>query len=338
MQRRPLVLTALSVPAAALLVAAPVAALGDPAESPPPSPGERHEVTLQNAGGDDVGTVTLEDVPGGVRVTAALSGLTPGFHGFHVHDIGVCDPAAPDGPFTSAGGHYVGGGSEHGDHDGDLPSLYVRADGSADLSSVTDRFTLDELLAGDGVAVMVHQGRDNFANIPDRYTSSLNGETGPDPTTESTGDAGARAACGVLRAEPVVEAGAGLVTVPAAGSVAETVSLITTAVEAAGLQVVATVDHAAVAQQAGQQLRPTTLLLVGNPARDIPLLQGAQTAGIDLPQKLLVWEDAEGQVHVTYNDPDYIAARHGLTGQDQALHALSLTVEDLVVEAVQTRP
>lgn len=91
--------------------------------------------------------------------------------------------------------HYVGGGD--GAHDGDMPSLDVAEDGTARLSFVTDRFTLDELRGGDGSAVMALAGRDNFANIPDCYTSSLSDETRPDSETFDTGDAGDRAACEV---------------------------------------------------------------------------------------------------------------------------------------------
>lgn len=96
------------------------------------------------------------------------------------------------------GGHYTGGDLEHGEHAGDLPSLLVTDNGKARLSFVTDRFTLDELRDADGSAVMVHEGRDNFANIPDRY--SVDGESGPDRTTVDTGDAGTRAACGAIDA------------------------------------------------------------------------------------------------------------------------------------------
>ena len=78
-----------------------------------------------------------------------------------------------------------------------MPSLLVTADGRAYSSFVTDRFTLADLRDTDGSAVMVHAGRDNFANIPsDRYTSATGAV--PDTMTLATGDAGARAACGVI--------------------------------------------------------------------------------------------------------------------------------------------
>ncbi|MDP8954963.1 MAG: superoxide dismutase family protein [Actinomycetota bacterium] len=160
------------------------------------------EVTMADAGGADVGTVTLTPAGGATRVEAELVGLEPGFHGFHVHDVGVCEADAPDGPFTTAKGHFVGEGATHGDHDGDMPSLYVTEDGRASLAVTLDAFTVEELTGGDGAAVMVHAGADNFANVPDRYTSSESDQPGPDDMTNSTGDAGARAACGVVGAQP----------------------------------------------------------------------------------------------------------------------------------------
>lgn len=156
------------------------------------------EVAMVGVDGAEVGTVTLTPEDGATRVEADVDGLEPGFHGFHIHDVGVCDPGAPDGPFTTANGHYAGEGATHGDHDGDMPSLYVNADGNASLTTSLDTFTAEELAAGDGAAVMIHIDADNFANVPDRYTSSETEAPGPDDMTNSTGDAGDRAACGVI--------------------------------------------------------------------------------------------------------------------------------------------
>ena len=173
-------------------------------DAPEPDDGGHggHAVAMSGADGADVGTVTLSPVDGGVEVVADLQGLEPGFHGFHIHDVGLCEADAPDGPFTTATGHLVGDGGTHGDHDGDMPSLYVTDDGTASLTVTLDAFTVEELTAGDGAAFMVHAGPDNFANIPDRYTSDDAEEPGPDEATNSTGDAGARAACGVIEAPP----------------------------------------------------------------------------------------------------------------------------------------
>jgi uncharacterized protein (DUF302 family) len=78
-----------------------------------------------------------------------------------------------------------------------------------------------------------------------------------------------------------------------------------------GLIVFARIDHAAGAAKVNKSLRATELLIFGNPQGGTPLMECAQTAGIDLPLKALVWEDATGQVWLGYNDPAYLAARHG---------------------------
>ncbi len=213
MRRPPLPLAVLALSALALVGCtsedASDNADADPTEAPSPNDsvaeGEEEEeqeedVALTDAMGNDVGTVTLSTREDGVRVDARLEGLEPGFHGFHIHDVGLCEADAPDGPFTTATGHFVGEGGTHGDHDGDLPSIYVKDDGTARLTVDLDTFTIDELTAGDGAAVMVHAGSDNFANVPDRYTSSESDQPGPDDMTNSTGDAGSRAACGVVAA------------------------------------------------------------------------------------------------------------------------------------------
>jgi Cu-Zn family superoxide dismutase len=130
---------------------------------------------------------------GGVVVRASVHGLTPGFHGFHVHAVGECAP-----PFTSAGGHYNPDGTGHGQHAGDMPSLLVNADGTADLQFTTDRFSLAELRDSDGTAIIVHASPDNFAHVPTRYHSHTENTFGPDSATLATGDAGARVVCGLV--------------------------------------------------------------------------------------------------------------------------------------------
>jgi Cu-Zn family superoxide dismutase len=151
---------------------------------------------VKDTSGNVLGSVRISSHGDGVKVKAQLSGLTPGFHGFHVHAVGVCDPATG---FTSAGGHYDPEGTGlHGQHAGDMPSLLVADDGSADLGFTSDRFSVESLRDADGSAVIVHASPDNFANIPDRYHSHTEDVFGPDSATRSTGDAGSRAGCGVL--------------------------------------------------------------------------------------------------------------------------------------------
>jgi Cu-Zn family superoxide dismutase len=151
------------------------------------------KIALQNAAGADIGFVKLSKQGRKVIVRGEVSGLTPGFHGFHVHGVGQCVA-----PFTSAGGHYNPGGTGHGAHAGDMPSLLVLADGTAQAQFASDRFAIDELFDADGSAIIVHAAPDNFANIPARYQSTTEGVFGPDSATLGTGDAGARVACGVV--------------------------------------------------------------------------------------------------------------------------------------------
>lgn len=181
---------------AAVLV---VAALQWPAEGRSEKDRRAANVILYNADGDRVGRAKLKPVGNGeTRVQARITEAIPEFHGFHIHAIGQCDPNAPGGPFMSAGGHLAHAGQTHGAHAGDLPSLLVMEDGTARLEFVTDRFELSDVKDDDGSAVMVHAGRDNFANIPERYVSTTSGQPGPDAATLATGDAGGRYACGVV--------------------------------------------------------------------------------------------------------------------------------------------
>jgi superoxide dismutase, Cu-Zn family len=155
--------------------------------------GRRAVAVLSDANGQEVGVAVFKERHGKVDVDAEVWRVAPGFHGFHVHATGECVP-----PFTSAGGHFNPASVSHGDHAGDMPSLLVNEDGTGELRFETDRFSLSELFDADGSAVIVHAGRDNFANIPDRYHSHTYDTFGPDTDTLATGDAGARTACGAV--------------------------------------------------------------------------------------------------------------------------------------------
>jgi Cu-Zn family superoxide dismutase len=151
-----------------------------------------------------LGVVVIQATRDGKLVVAGrLTGLAEGFHGFHIHTTGICDPRATDPtgavvPFASAGGHLNPAGATHGHHAGDLPSLLVARDGTASAVTPTDAVTLANIFDADGSALIVHAAPDNFANIPTRYTSSTTGLPGPDAATLATGDSGARFACGVI--------------------------------------------------------------------------------------------------------------------------------------------
>ena len=139
---------------------------------------------------------------GQTEVIVTAEALDPGFYGFHLHEIGECEPdsAAPDDPedtgdFMSAGGHLAGEeGADHPDHAGDLPVLLVNDDGTATMALRTDRFDESLLLDDDGSAAMIHAEPDNYAQVPDRY---LDDDT-PDDDTLGSGDAGDRLGCGII--------------------------------------------------------------------------------------------------------------------------------------------
>lgn len=129
----------------------------------------------------------------------------------------------------------------------------------------------------------------------------------------------------------------GLTTVPSSFGARETADRLEAAAKSKGLTVFARVDHAAGAVAAGLSLRPTELIVFGNGKGGTPLMQANQTAGIDLPLKALVYEDAAGKVWLAYNDPVWIAQRHGLGSTvDANVKALGQAIAALAQQA--TRP
>jgi uncharacterized protein (DUF302 family) len=108
----------------------------------------------------------------------------------------------------------------------------------------------------------------------------------------------------------------GLTTIKSNHSPQETMDRLEAAVKAKGMTVFARIDHAAGATAAGLALRPTEVLIFGNAKGGTPLMQAGQTIGIDLPLKALVWQDASGETWLSWNDPAWLAARHGLSGMD----------------------
>ena len=104
-------------------------------------------------------------------------------------------------------------------------------------------------------------------------------------------------------------------------------------IEERGLTVMMTINHAMNAENVGMELRPTQLIIFGNPALGTQLMQSSQTVAIDLPQKFLIWEDADGQVHVTYNDPQYIAQRHNISDREDVLMTVANALSGLAEAA-----
>jgi uncharacterized protein (DUF302 family) len=115
----------------------------------------------------------------------------------------------------------------------------------------------------------------------------------------------------------------GLVTVASGLPVPEAIDRLVDKATSLGLRMFARVDHAGGAAQVGMRLRPTELVIFGSPKGGTPLMQDRQTAGIDLPLKVLAWEDGDGHVWLTYNDPAWLSRRHGLgRGSQQAVEAI----------------
>jgi uncharacterized protein (DUF302 family) len=109
----------------------------------------------------------------------------------------------------------------------------------------------------------------------------------------------------------LAQAADGLVALKSPHGAADTMNRLEAAVKQRGLNVFARIDHAAGATKVGKTLRPTELLIFGNPQGGTPLMECAQSAGIDLPLKALVWQDESKQVWLGYNDPAFLAQRHG---------------------------
>ena len=167
--------------------AALVAALAITSASPVLAQSVSASANMINRDEMEVGTVTFDTTRSGMlHVIVELTGLPPGPHGFHVHETGECTLA--DG-FKSAGGHYAGGHthgveSDDGPHAGDFPNVHAAENGVVKLEFFTDRLSLDgganPLMDDDGSAVIVHSGIDDY-------------------TSQPSGDAGDRIACGVIR-------------------------------------------------------------------------------------------------------------------------------------------
>ena len=111
------------------------------------------------------------------------------------------------------------------------------------------------------------------------------------------------------------DSGAGILTIPSRQSVDGTVEKLEKILQAKGIKLFALIDHSGEAEKAGMQMRPTKLLIFGNPKAGTPLMIATPSIAIDLPIKILIWEDGEGKVWISYNDPSYLQARHGLPAE-----------------------
>ncbi len=102
-----------------------------------------------------------------------------------------------------------------------------------------------------------------------------------------------------------------------------------------GMTVFLRLNHSEGARNVGKQLRPTELVIFGNPKVGAPLMQCGQTIGIDLPQKALIWQDESGQVWLTYNDPRYLARRHAIDGCNEVLAKVQTALKNFAQAATQ---
>lgn len=131
---------------------------------------------------------------------------------------------------------------------------------------------------------------------------------------------------------PPLEGQAGVVVVESAHSAAETERRLVQAIEAAGLKIAARVDHEANAKSVNLQLPPTVLILFGNPKAGTALMEQQRMIGIDLPLKMLIWE-ANGTIRVAYNDPTYLARRHGVAESTPVLMPISQALQKFAAAA-----
>lgn len=115
----------------------------------------------------------------------------------------------------------------------------------------------------------------------------------------------------------------GLTTIQSSFVPKATMDRLETEIRQKGMNVFARVDHAAGAAEVGLTLRSTELIIFGNALGGTPLMLSAQTIGIDLPLKVLVWEDAAGKTWISYNEPDWIAERHGVADAQPVLNKMA---------------
>jgi Cu-Zn family superoxide dismutase len=155
-----------------------------------PAAAQSANAVLEDARGQDVGTVSLLQTPGGILINLSLNGVPPGEHAFHIHAVGKCEPPI----FESAGPHFNPGNTHHGimagaGHAGDMPNLHIPPTGRLEVELVNVAITLDKgkpnsVFHPGGTAVVIHGGKDDYM-------------------TDPAGNAGNRIACGVIGEGPV---------------------------------------------------------------------------------------------------------------------------------------
>ncbi len=127
----------------------------------------------------------------------------------------------------------------------------------------------------------------------------------------------------LLNSQAIAEQSDGVIRIKSMHNVNTTVDKLESALRNKGMTIFKRVSHSDGAVKVGLELRPTELLIFGNPKVGTPLMQCQQLAALDLPQKALVFEDGNGQVWFAYNDPQYIADRHNITGCNDVVNKIS---------------
>ena len=129
----------------------------------------------------------------------------------------------------------------------------------------------------------------------------------------------------------------GLATIPSRFSPKETMARLETEIRTNGMEVFARIDHAGGAAKVGLTLRPTELIIFGNARGGTPLMESVQTVGIDLPLKILVWQDAANNTWLSYNEPIWIAQRHGVVGAESTIDKIADLLSAIAREAAGSR-
>jgi len=139
----------------------------------------------------------------------------------------------------------------------------------------------------------------------------------------------------VFVTQVLAETSDGIIRIKSNHDVNTTIERLKTALETKGMTIFKHVDHSAGAKNSGLNLRPTELLIFGNPKVGTPLMKCSQTAALDLPQKALAYKDTSGQVWLLYNDPAYMAARHHIKDCDKAINKVSNALANFTKIATQ---
>lgn len=134
---------------------------------------------------------------------------------------------------------------------------------------------------------------------------------------------------------PAVYGGEGLVNVKSSHSVKETADQLESLLRDKEMTIFIRIDHAEGAKKVRQQLRPTEVVIFGNPKVGTPFMRCGQSVAIDLPQKALIWEDETGDVWLSYNDPRYLADRHEITGCEEVIAKITKALETFATGATK---